>query len=130
MKNLLNYLNRRCEIRIDSPILRTPGFNSYSLDLGIVTVFNQCEDEEDSNDLYIIIGLFVCSIHIQFRFGGKDRHETQNDFIQRHTEVFKELCEKAIETESKHDCHGKGYEVRGNTIYCRECINPLFDIIR
>lgn len=28
-----------------------------------------------------------------------------------------------------HDCHGKGYEVRDNIIYCRECMKPLFDII-
>lgn len=28
-----------------------------------------------------------------------------------------------------HDCHGKGYEVKGNVIYCRECNEPLFEII-
>ena len=40
-----------------------------------------------------------------------------------------ELSDEEVDNVLYHDCHGKGYEVRGNTIHCRECMNPLFEII-
>lgn len=40
-----------------------------------------------------------------------------------------QLSDEEVDKIILHDCHGKGYEVKGNTIYCRECMNPLFDII-
>lgn len=96
LKKLKRFLNRKCEIRIDSPVMSTPGFKSYQIDTGFVIVFNQCEDPEDSNDLFIMIGLFLCSIHILIRFGGIDRHKTQNEFIEKNVDLFNELREKAI----------------------------------
>lgn len=36
----------------------------------------------------------------------------------------------AARKDTEHDCHGKGYEVKGNIIYCKECGAELFEIIR
>ena len=38
------------------------------------------------------------------------------------------ICKECV-TIKQHDCHSKGYEVRDNVIYCRECMSPLFDVI-
>jgi hypothetical protein len=36
---------------------------------------------------------------------------------------------KYYHSKKKHDCHGKGFNVKDNVIYCRECNEPLFEII-
>lgn len=44
-------------------------------------------------------------------------------------EWFDYLCDELVNYNKPHDCHGKGYEVKGNVIHCRECDKPLFEVI-
>jgi hypothetical protein len=43
--------------------------------------------------------------------------------------ILAAMEEYANQSKEPHDCHGKGYECRESIIYCRECNEPLFEII-